>query len=1053
MKGNATKSLFLRFALAVGLLALTAGLFLLPERQAEAAATTMSNLIVFVKGAGDADDTLAQGADEIMAAYQNEFNGYFRTVSDGALTVVNIFPQAAPDGVTPFVLRLAAGEYTDSTQIVSEVVGLLDAMNIDWSGDNDVDRLSAGIVDNLTILFQTDTVQTQGGVLYPHKGVSGDASGLTGDGSLVVRNYNVIDSQTMLDTSAATGALYCNGYDVAIHEFYHTLGLPDLYYYNSDGKPVGEWCVMATGQMLRYPLSFFRQQLGWLSAQTVTATGTYTLHAVSASSGTRLIKIQTPLSNSEYFLLEYRVKGEMGQIDHKIPSSGLLAYRVDETVDNHTNAAGGNYVYIFRPGNESVNDVSTSNMAHPEYAGVLHNNAANAAILPPGETAYGSTDLSADPTESDLIYYADGGNSGVAISNATLSEDGQSITFDLTFADYTVSDLWQLHGDGTVGAGSSTPSLAVFSGSVYAAATEYDDENFTASAWVRRWTGTAWEQVGSAIGNLYDPQLRAYGGNLYLLGGLGNNYNPTVYRLNGSAWQKLSWTDNTAGASLLRFVESDGGLYYYMVAGDPNRLYVRNALTNADALGGQVLQCGAGRFLANPAVCEANGAFYIAHTDYAGSASDLGYIARYTAADGLDTDFGTSGAGGANGHNVYYDGGKVYALFNGGTPTLAVYDEAAQTWEKETLSFLPAGYAGLQLIVSGGTPYILYIDASQAVHVYCRTGSGWSQHGQNAFRSVDRASMLLSGDTIYVAGGAATTGVVSVRCKALAAAAPTPTPTASSTASDSPTPSGETPTPTEDPTPPASHDYTVRLTPPDGYTDTTVWIDGRSYTAAVGGGQYAVTLSNGDATNAVLYRYNQNSIPVGMYVYRLRHENGAYTVIPLPNLEDLLSYHGFSIRVKGVSGIRFKTGISTALRPRLLSAAGVDGYRLVEYGTLVMRGSNLGTFPLILGGDRTSSGKAYWMERGQVKDMIFETKDGRHRFTSVLTRLPATEYRTDFAFRGYIILQKDGERITLYGPIMSRSIYRIAEQVIASGEFAPDSAAGRYVQSILTNAQ
>ena len=1031
-------------------IALTAGFFaallllLLPANKAKADARTMANIVVFAVGAGDTDTTLQDGAGAVMAAYDSTFCSYFTTVSNGAMNVVNIFPQNQNGTVTPFVLSGTAESYTDSTAIVAEVAEQLRALNYPWSG---VCNTEADVVDNLTVLVQTSADLSRTDVLYPHKGISSDDTGLAGGGHLLVRSYNVIDSQTML-TTAYDGSPYCQGIDVAIHEFFHSLGLPDLYPYNSStSMPVGPWCVMATGSLLRYPLSFLRAQLGWVPVTEVTTDGEITLNAASASGGTRLVKLTTTQNTAEAFYIEYRIQSPtVGAIDAKIPESGLLIYRVNDTVRDRTNRDDGNYIYVFRPGNAVVNDTETASMPSPAYpTGNNMNNVNSAAVNPAaGETGYGSTDLSLSPTEADLIYYSDGTGSGIAISDATLSGDGQSVTFTVTFGDTSSEELWQLSGGANAGESESSPDPCVHGGALHIAGMRYTAA--TPTVWVKKQNGSAWDAVGAEIPNVFDPHLYSYNNTLYLL--CCTNANPAkarLYRLDGSTWTAV-WTDAAENPQYMRFVDGQSGLYYSYVTGTPDQLVVKNALTNTPVFQGP----SATSFLANPAVCERGGVFYIAYSDY-GSSDSSGRIAKYENGV-LTADFGLSGSSGANVHDIAYDGATLYALFGGSTPTLATCQNG--TWTSTQVSAMPQNYTDMQLLASGGAPYILYTAAGTTVCLR-QTATGFVQHGERVFTGVDSVRATVSGGMIYIASSASQSSAVTVRQKAAVAATPTPTPTPTPTGTGStPTPT-PTPTPTGSaatPTPTAGTAYTFRITPPAGYTDAYVWVDGVSHAAAREGGVYAVTLSDGSAKTAILYKYN-GSIPIGMYVYRLTYQNGAYTATPLPALEDLLTYHGFSIRVKGVSGIRFKTGILPATRAKLLSAAGADGYRLIEYGTLVMRNSNRGTYPLILGGTRTSSGKAYWKANGVVNDAIFETRDGRYRFTSVLVGLPATEYRTEFAFRGYIILEGGGTRITLYGPVMARSIYRIAEQVIASGEFAAGSAADRYVRSIIANAR
>ncbi len=245
----------------------------------------------------------------------------------------------------------------------------------------------------------------------------------------------------------------------------------------------------------------------------------------------------------------------------------------------------------------------------------------------------------------------------------------------------------------------------------------------------------------------------------------------------------------------------------------------------------------------------------------------------------------------------------------------------------------------------------------------------------------------------------------------------------------------------------------VILTLPDGYTGTTVWLDGVAYSATSRNGYLVVKAGTTDKTTAVVYLYDDSSVPTGMYLWTLSYQNNCYTVTAQPDLEDLLSYHGFSIRISGNSGIRFKTGISTSLRAQLLSSSGVNGYTLVEYGTLVMNNDNLASYPMVLGGEKVLSGVSYGVDSsGTLTDNIFETVSNRYRYTSVLIGIPASSYKTSYAFRGYIILEKDGKQITVYGPIVAKSIYTMAEQLLAKGSYSSGSDEAQFLQQIIKDA-
>ena len=252
------------------------------------------------------------------------------------------------------------------------------------------------------------------------------------------------------------------------------------------------------------------------------------------------------------------------------------------------------------------------------------------------------------------------------------------------------------------------------------------------------------------------------------------------------------------------------------------------------------------------------------------------------------------------------------------------------------------------------------------------------------------------------------------------------------------------------PMPEASTNVVLKL--PGGYSDTTAWLDGVPLEGKTRNGSLIVNAADGSAKTAVLYKYNEAGSPTGMYVWLLSYNGGAYTATAVPELEDLLTYHGFSIRITGKSGIRFKTGISADLRAKLVST-GVSGYVLKEYGTLVMNTANMDKYPMIKGGEKVAGGVSYGRNSdGTLRDVIFETKEGRYRYTSVLTGLPAEQYKTGYAFRGYAVLEKGGSQIVLYGPARSSSIYELANLLLENQSYQPGTAPYEFLQKLISDA-
>ncbi|MCQ2538808.1 MAG: hypothetical protein MJ114_00010 [Acetatifactor sp.] len=256
----------------------------------------------------------------------------------------------------------------------------------------------------------------------------------------------------------------------------------------------------------------------------------------------------------------------------------------------------------------------------------------------------------------------------------------------------------------------------------------------------------------------------------------------------------------------------------------------------------------------------------------------------------------------------------------------------------------------------------------------------------------------------------------------------------------------------ETPEPPVES-LDIQVTIPQGYGETSLWLDGVEYTGKAAEGKITVTAPDKEAKTVVMYKYNASNVPTGMYVWSLKYENNAYTVTAEPELEDLLSYEGFSIRITGRSGIRFFTGIDVDLRGQLTSESGASGYKLKEYGTLVMEDSLRAKAPMIKGGNNVQSGMVYGKDAaGNLTDLVFETVNNRYHFVSVLVGLPASYYKTDLAFRGYIILEKEGKDVTLYGPAVARNIYQLADRFLQMGLYQEGSSAYNFLVQLKQDA-
>ena len=223
----------------------------------------------------------------------------------------------------------------------------------------------------------------------------------------------------------------------------------------------------------------------------------------------------------------------------------------------------------------------------------------------------------------------------------------------------------------------------------------------------------------------------------------------------------------------------------------------------------------------------------------------------------------------------------------------------------------------------------------------------------------------------------------------------------------------------------------------------TVWIDGEKRPINTSGGSH-ILLSE-DAGLLTTYTYNQssggNDYPTGMKVYRIEEKDTGAVLTEIPEFENLLNYAGCSIRLTGTKGIRMITGVNEAARKALISTAGLAGYTLEEYGTVVMRGAGTPTL-------ENSNSYNFAYQNGRA-DQVFARTDGKILYTNVLVGFSLEDCKDELTMRPYIILKDmaTGETVTFYGGCVTRSIGYIAKQ--NANTYQPGTAGYQYVHQII----
>ena len=195
------------------------------------------------------------------------------------------------------------------------------------------------------------------------------------------------------------------------------------------------------------------------------------------------------------------------------------------------------------------------------------------------------------------------------------------------------------------------------------------------------------------------------------------------------------------------------------------------------------------------------------------------------------------------------------------------------------------------------------------------------------------------------------------------------------------------------------------------------------------------------------YAYGENAdgqaYPTHMDVWLLEQQVEGYVLQPMEQLADILVYRGASIRIRGNKGIRLITGVPEDKKETLIQS-GIDGWKLLEYGTLVAWDTEHPAGELLL--DKKYSHSAVAYRRGKA-DPIFRSKDGLCEYTNVLVNLTDEKCVPQLAMRPYMTLEREGETLVLYGGTVTRSIGYIASQ--NRNAFAPGTAAYAYLWHII----
>lgn len=246
--------------------------------------------------------------------------------------------------------------------------------------------------------------------------------------------------------------------------------------------------------------------------------------ATSATKDQQAVILKTDRYADEFFVVEYRKPGT--DYDSYMQGSGLVIYRVKE--GRRGNMQGPPFgIYVFRQGDSMLDGHENADYELLKSSSWFSQES--------GRTTFGNASAEAGLGDNALTY-SDGTNSGIVIKNIG-SAEGDTISFDIEFADTSDSAVWKAESD-TMWNGLTDPvdrdvytsmKMVESNGQRFAA---YVDTNWYAR--LACWNGSTWENVFTSPQRYVSDISVTGNGDLYLAYGTGDGcyayeYQPSAH--------------------------------------------------------------------------------------------------------------------------------------------------------------------------------------------------------------------------------------------------------------------------------------------------------------------------------------------------------------------------------------------------------------------------------------------------------------------------------------------------------------------------------------------
>ena len=386
----------------------------------------VNQINVFIRFADDPPfpNTRAYYDEPFNAVDQPSLRDYFFEVSYGALTVDTYhYPPTMFGENNSYVDPYNRGYYSPNSSTNPQgysnddertqrehslLANAIEAIQNSVPDDLDIDLDNDGYVDAVSFSVYGN-VDGWADLLWPHRW------------SLYTETAYINGSQVADYSFELTESSYFT-VGVLCHEFFHVLGAPDLYHYDGGNAPdaVGGWDVMeSTSNPPQYMGAYMKWKYGdWFtSIPEITASGTYTLNPLQQPDNA-VYKVASPNSETEYFVLEYRVKEGIYESNTPGIRDGLLVYRINTEAGNGNAQGPPDEVYLYRP---SGNLTQNGTFSEAPYSSNWNHTVIN------------------DFTNPEPFLYNNGSGAPGGLNILNVGELGESITFTVSMGVPSIS--------------------------------------------------------------------------------------------------------------------------------------------------------------------------------------------------------------------------------------------------------------------------------------------------------------------------------------------------------------------------------------------------------------------------------------------------------------------------------------------------------------------------------------------------------------------------------------------------------------------------------------